>query len=33
MLADLDRHEVAALLAGYGARLIELAPHESIPGS
>ena len=33
VLADLDRREVAALLAGYGARLIELAPDESIPGS
>lgn len=33
VLADLDRRDVAALLAGYGARLVELAPHESIPGS
>ena len=32
-LAELDRCEVVALLAGYGARLVELAPHESIPGS
>ena len=32
-LADLDRREVAALLEGYGARLVELAPHEAIPGS
>ena len=32
-LADLDRREVVALLAGYGARLVELAPHEAIPGS
>jgi hypothetical protein len=32
-LGDLDRREVVALLAGYGARLAELAPHESIPGS
>ena len=32
-LADLDRREVVELLAGYGARLIELAPHETIPGS
>jgi hypothetical protein len=32
-LADLDRREVVELLAGYGARLAELAPHESIPGS
>jgi len=33
VLADLDRCEVVALLVGYGARLVELAPHESIPGS
>jgi hypothetical protein len=32
-LADLDRHEVAALTASYGARLIVLATHEGIPGS
>jgi hypothetical protein len=32
-LADLDRREVIALLAGYGARLVELAAHETIPGS
>ena len=32
-LADLDRREVVALVAGYGARLVELAPHEKIPGS
>lgn len=32
-LADLDRHEVVELLARYGARLIELAPNEKIPGS
>jgi hypothetical protein len=32
-LADLDRREVVELLAGYGARLVELAPHETIPGS
>jgi hypothetical protein len=32
-LADLDRREVVGLLAGYGARLVELAPHETIPGS
>jgi hypothetical protein len=31
--ADLDRRDVVALLTGYGARLVELAPHESIPGS
>jgi hypothetical protein len=33
VLADLDRREILELLAGYGARLVELAPHESIPGS
>ena len=33
VLADLDRREVIALLASYGARLVELAPHEAIPGS
>ena len=32
-LADLDRREVVALMAGYGARLVELAPHEKITGS
>jgi hypothetical protein len=32
-LADLDRREVVALLARYGARLVELAPREAIPGS
>ena len=32
-LADLDRAEVVALLSRYGARLVELAPHEAIPGS
>ena len=32
-LADLDRREVVALTASYGARLVELAPHEAIPGS
>ena len=32
-LADLDRREVVALLARYGARLVELAPHEAVPGS
>jgi hypothetical protein len=32
-LADLDRREVVELLAGYGARLVELALHETIPGS
>ena len=33
MLADLDRRDVTALVADYGARLVELAPHEAIPGS
>ena len=33
VLADLDRREVDALLSGYGARLVEIAPHKSIPGS
>ena len=32
-LADLDRREVVVLVAGYGARLVELAPQETIPGS
>ena len=32
-LADLDRREVAELVAAYGARLVELAPGETIPGS
>lgn len=32
-LAELDRREVVQLLAGYGARLVVLAPHEAIPGS
>jgi hypothetical protein len=32
-LAELDRTEIAALVAGYGARLVELASHEPIPGS
>jgi hypothetical protein len=32
-LAELDAHEVAALVASYGARLVELAAHEPIPGS
>jgi hypothetical protein len=32
-LAALDRREVDALLAAYGARLVEVAPHEAIPGS
>jgi hypothetical protein len=32
-LADLDRSEITELLASFGARLAELAPHEAIPGS
>jgi hypothetical protein len=32
-LAELERRDVERLLAGYGARLVELAPHEAIPGS
>jgi hypothetical protein len=32
-LADLERDDVERLLAAYGARLVELAPHEAIPGS
>jgi hypothetical protein len=32
-LADLDRREVTELLASFGARLVELAPHDPIPGS
>jgi hypothetical protein len=32
-LADLDRREIVELMAGYGARLVELARHETIPGS
>jgi hypothetical protein len=32
-LAELDAHEVAALVASYGARLVELAAHDTIPGS
>jgi hypothetical protein len=32
-LAALDRNEVDALLADYGARLVEVEPHASIPGS
>jgi hypothetical protein len=31
--ADLERREVEELVASYGARLVELAPHEPIPGS
>ena len=33
VLADLDRREIVELLTGYGARLVELAAHETIPGS
>jgi hypothetical protein len=33
VLADLDRREVVALIASYGARLVEVASHEAIPGS
>jgi hypothetical protein len=32
-LAELDAHEVAQLVASYGARLVELAAYETIPGS
>jgi hypothetical protein len=32
-LAALARADVERLLAAYGARLVELAPHEAIPGS
>jgi hypothetical protein len=32
-LAELDAHEVAALVTRYGARLVELASGETIPGS
>jgi len=32
-LAALDREEIAGLLAAYGARLVEVAPEDSIPGS
>jgi hypothetical protein len=31
--AELDSREAAALAASYAARLVELAPHEPIPGS
>jgi hypothetical protein len=33
VLADLERGDVTQLLACYGARLVELARHEAIPGS
>jgi hypothetical protein len=32
-LGELDRGELDALLAAYGARLVEVAPHDAIPGS
>ena len=32
-LADLDRREVTELLARFGARLVEVAAHDGIPGS
>jgi hypothetical protein len=32
-VAALDRAELDALLAAYGARLVTVAPHEAIPGS
>jgi hypothetical protein len=32
-LAALDRCDVDGLLAAYGARLVEVAPHAAIPGS
>ena len=32
-VAELDPGEAAALAASYGARLVELAPYETIPGS
>jgi hypothetical protein len=32
-LADLDRRDVTALLARFGARLVEIAPNDAIPGS
>jgi hypothetical protein len=33
VFAALDRAEIDALLAAYGARLVELEPRQSIPGS
>ncbi len=33
LLAALERREIDALLAGYGARLAAVAAHEAIPGS
>ena len=33
LFAALDRSEIRALLSSYGATLVELARHESIPGS
>jgi len=32
-LAELDRRDVEALAASYGARLVEVCAHEAIPGS
>jgi hypothetical protein len=32
-LADLDRRDVSALLASFGARFVEIAPNDAIPGS
>jgi hypothetical protein len=33
VLADLVREDVTALVTDYGARLVEIAAHEAIPGS
>src|SRR5688500_9454642 len=33
VLADLDRREVVALIASYGARLVEVASHEASSGT
>lgn len=33
LAAELSRTEVEALLAAYGARLVDAAPHHAIPGS
>jgi hypothetical protein len=32
-LTDIDRRDVVELLARFGARLVELAPNEKVPGS
>ena len=32
-VAELDRHEIHALVTAYGARLVELPPGDPIPGS